>query len=97
MKTPLLAALALALAAPALPAAAQADFSKFVTVGASVDAGFIDSCWVKHGQTDSWPAIFARQTGNTAFQQPIVGRRCSRSGGRRSPDREHRLPAADRR
>lgn len=73
MKTPLLAALALALAAPALPAAAQADFSKFVTVGASVDAGFIDSCWVKHGQTDSWPAIFARQTGNTAFQQPIVG------------------------
>lgn len=73
MKNTLLAALLLALAVPALPAAAQADFSKFVAVGASVDAGFIDSCWVKHGQTDSWPAIFARQTGNTGFQQPIVG------------------------
>jgi hypothetical protein len=73
MKNTLLAVLALALAVTALPAAAQADFSKFVSVGASVDSGFIDSCWVKHGQTDAWPAIFARQTGNTAFQQPIVG------------------------
>jgi len=73
MKNTLLVALALALVASASPAAAQADFSKFVAVGASVDSGFIDSCWVKHGQTDSWPAIFARQTGNTGFQQPIVG------------------------
>src|SRR5512137_2537702 len=75
MKTTLLAVLALALAVPALPAAAQADFTKFVSVGASVDSGFIDSCWVKHGQTDSWPAIFARQAGVAAsnFQQPIVG------------------------
>lgn len=73
MKNTLLASLALALAVTALPAAAQADFSKFVAVGASVDSGFIDSCWVKHGQTDAWPAIFARQTGNTGFQQPIVG------------------------
>ena len=66
-------ALALALALPALPAAAQADFSKFVVVGASVDAGFLDSCWVKHGQVDSWPAILARQAGNTGLQQPILG------------------------
>ena len=72
-KKTLLVALALALAVSASPAAAQADFSKFVVVGASVDSGFVDSCWVKHGQTDSWPAIFARQTGNPAFQQPIVG------------------------
>lgn len=73
-KTTLLLALALALAIPALPAAAQADLSKFVVVGASVDAGFIDSCWVKHGQVDSWPAIFARQAGiaDSSFQQPIV-------------------------
>jgi hypothetical protein len=72
-KTTLLVALALALAISASPAAAQADFSKFVVVGASVDAGFIDSCWVKHGQTDSWPAIFARQAGVSGFQQPIIG------------------------
>ena len=34
---------------------------------------FVDSCWVKHGQTDSWPAIFARQAGVSGFQQPIIG------------------------
>ncbi|HYN43646.1 MAG TPA: hypothetical protein VE129_17850, partial [Thermoanaerobaculia bacterium] len=73
MKNTLLVALALALVVTAAPAAAQADFSKFVVVGASVDSGFIDSCWVKHGQTDSWPAIFARQAGVSGFQQPIIG------------------------
>lgn len=73
IKNTLFVALALALAVSASPAAAQADFAKFVVVGASVDAGFIDSCWVKHGQTDSWPAIFARQAGVSGFQQPIVG------------------------
>ena len=73
MKNTLFPALAVVLAVSASPAAAQADFTKFVAVGASVDAGFIDSCWVKHGQTDSWPAIFARQAGVSGFQQPIVG------------------------
>ncbi|MBK9089392.1 MAG: hypothetical protein IPL90_10250 [Holophagales bacterium] len=73
MKNTLLVAFALALVVSASPAAAQADFTKFVAVGASVDAGFIDSCWVKHGQTDSWPAIFARQAGVSGFQQPIIG------------------------
>jgi len=72
-KKTLLVALALALAVSASPAAAQADFTKFVAVGASVDSGFLDSCWVKHGQSDSWPAIFARQAGVAGFQQPIVG------------------------
>jgi hypothetical protein len=73
MKNTLLLALAVALAVSASPAAAQADFTKFVVVGASVDSGFIDSCWVKHGQTDSWPAILARQAGVSGFQQPIIG------------------------
>lgn len=73
MKNTLFLALAVALAVSATPAAAQADFTKFVVVGASVDAGFVDSCWVKHGQTDSWPAIFARQAGVSGFQQPIIG------------------------
>ena len=54
------------------PAAAQADFSKVVSVGASWDAGFLDGCLVKHGQLDSWPAIFARQAKVSGFEQPIV-------------------------
>lgn len=73
MKNTLFLALAIALAVSASPAAAQADFTKFVAVGVSTDAGFLDSCWVKHGQLDSWPAILARQAGNTGFQQPIIG------------------------
>jgi hypothetical protein len=65
-------ALALVLVLSAQPAAAQADFTKIVSVGASVDSGFTDSCWVKHGQLDAWPAIFARQAGTAAFEQPII-------------------------
>jgi hypothetical protein len=66
------AAAAIVAVVSAGPVAAQADFTKFVAVGASVDAGFIDSCWVRHGQVESWPAIFARQTGTQDFQQPII-------------------------
>ncbi|KAA0253076.1 MAG: SGNH/GDSL hydrolase family protein [Acidobacteria bacterium] len=66
----LLALLAVVVAAG--PAAAQADFTKFVAIGASVDSGFVDNCWVKHGQLDAWPAIFARQAKVSAFEQPIV-------------------------
>jgi len=71
-KTTLLLALALALALPAAPAAAQADFTKFVAIGASVDAGFLDNCWVKYGQVDSWNAILQRQVGTTTFEQPYL-------------------------
>jgi len=71
-KNTLLVALALLVAASASPAAAQADFSKFVAIGASVDAGFLDNCWVKYGQVDSWNAILARQAGAPAFEQPLL-------------------------
>ncbi len=71
-KNTLLLAIVLALAATASPAAAQADFSKFVAIGASVDAGFLDNCWVKYGQVDSWNAILARQAGAPAFEQPLL-------------------------
>ncbi|MDX9734638.1 MAG: hypothetical protein RBU36_10970 [Thermoanaerobaculia bacterium] len=71
-KNALLLALALALVATASPAAAQADFSKFVAIGASVDAGFLDNCWVRYGQVDSWNAILARQAGAPAFEQPLL-------------------------
>ena len=30
-----------------------------------------DNCYVKYGQIDSWPAIFARQAGSPAFEQPL--------------------------
>jgi hypothetical protein len=62
----LLAALAIA-----VPAAAQVDMSRLVVLGASVDSGFLNNCWVKGGQTDSWPAIIARQSGMD-FQQPLL-------------------------
>jgi hypothetical protein len=71
-KTTLLLALALLLAVPAAPAAAQADFTKFVAIGASVDAGFLDNCWVKYGQVDSWNAILARRAGAGSFEQPLL-------------------------
>ena len=55
----------------AVPAAAAVDLSKIVVLGALVDSGFLDNCWVKHGQADAWPAIFARQAGSD-FQQPLL-------------------------
>jgi hypothetical protein len=72
MKNTLLVALALALFVSAGPAAAQADFTRFVAIGASVDAGFLDNCWVRYGQVDSWNAILARQAGAPAFEQPLL-------------------------
>ena len=72
MKTTLFLALVLAVAVSASPATAQADFSKFVAVGASVDMGVLDGCIVKYGQIDSWNAIFARQAKAPAFEQPLL-------------------------
>lgn len=72
IRTTLLLALVLAIAVPASPAAAQASFSRFVAIGASVDAGFLDNCWVNYGQVDSWNAILARQAKAPAFEQPLL-------------------------
>ena len=74
MKTSFLrtgAALVLA-AAVATPAAAQIDFSNFVQIGDSLTAGFVDGCWVEHGQRDSFGAILARQAGAPSFEQPLI-------------------------
>ena len=68
LKTALLLLVVLAMA---VPASAAVDLSKIVVLGASVDSGFLDGCWVKHGQIDAWPAIFARQAGSD-FQQPLL-------------------------
>ena len=55
------------------PAAAQADFSKFYQIGDSITAGYLDGCWVQHGQVNSFGAILARQAGAPSFEQPIMG------------------------
>jgi lysophospholipase L1-like esterase len=55
------------------PAAAQADFSKFYQIGDSITAGYLDGCWVQHGQVNSFGAILARQAGASGFEQPIMG------------------------
>lgn len=66
-------AVALAVAVPAAPAAAQIDFSKFFQLGDSLTAGYMDGCWVEHGQRDSFGAIVARQAGAASFEQPLQG------------------------
>ncbi len=60
-----------ALAVPALPAAAQIDFSRFVTIGNSITAGFLDGCWVEHGQRNDYGAIIANLAG-ADYQQPLI-------------------------
>lgn len=70
--------LVLLLATPA--ARAQVDFSTFVQLGDSLTAGYLDACWVEHGQRDSYGAIFARQVG-TAFEQPLLKEPGLGSGG----------------
>lgn len=64
-----------ALALAALLSSGQAsaqNFSKFVQIGDSLTAGFLDGCLVKYGQADSYGAILARQAKVGEFQQPIV-------------------------
>lgn len=64
----------------ATPAAAQVDLTRFVTLGDSYTAGFLDACWVKHGQIDSFGAQLARQAG-ADFQQPLLDEPGLGSGG----------------
>jgi lysophospholipase L1-like esterase len=66
------AALGLAGLLCAGPVEAQADFSKFVQIGDSLTAGFLDNCLVKYGQLDSYGIIFARQAKVSGFEQPLV-------------------------
>ncbi|MCG3194127.1 MAG: hypothetical protein DIJKHBIC_03384 [Thermoanaerobaculia bacterium] len=65
------AALAVAALLSSAPVEAQ-NFSKFVQIGDSLTAGFLDACLVKYGQADSYGAILARQAKVGEFQQPIV-------------------------
>lgn len=61
----------------ALPAltAGSADFSKYVAVGASFSAGYIDGTVFIAGQNHSWPNSVATQfakAGGGEFKQPLV-------------------------
>ena len=65
-----LAVLVLA-AAPAVEA--QPDFSRYVSLGDSLTAGFTSSSLVETAQANSYPAIIHRQaTGGGGFEQPLV-------------------------
>ena len=51
------------------------DFSKFVSVGDSLTAGFADGALYLTGQENSYPAILAKQfatVGGGSFEQPLV-------------------------
>ena len=53
----------------------EADFSKYVTVGNSLTAGYADGALYLNGQLDSYPNIIAGQmqfTGGGEFNQPLV-------------------------
>lgn len=57
------------------PTAGTADFSNFVSIGASFTAGFSDGSVFLAAQTQSFPAIMARQMtamGGGDFTQPLV-------------------------
>src|SRR5947207_14174014 len=73
-RTRLFAALpALALvAAGGRPAAAQTNFTTYVSVGDSLAAGFESGSLVETHQNRSVPALIARQAGVQGFQQPLV-------------------------
>ena len=61
----------LAVAAVAAPAGAQ-DFSRFVALGDSLAAGFVNGGLAIHPQERSVPALVARQAGVADFQQPLI-------------------------
>ena len=55
--------------------AGTADFSKFVSLGDSLTAGYADSALYLSGQQNSYPAVLARQfatVGGGSFVQPLM-------------------------
>lgn len=57
------------------PTTGQTDFAKMVSIGNSLTAGFMDNALYTAGQTNSYPAIIARQAailGGGSFTQPTV-------------------------
>lgn len=60
---------------PETPQAGDADFSKYLAVGASLSAGFSDGSLYRDGQINSMPAMLAKQfktVGGGKFEQPLL-------------------------
>jgi lysophospholipase L1-like esterase len=73
MRRPALSLLAAAaLAATAVRADAQTNFTTYVSVGDSLAAGFESNSLVETHQNRSVPALIARQAGVQGFQQPLI-------------------------
>jgi lysophospholipase L1-like esterase len=62
----------LALTAAVRPAAAQTNFTTYVSVGDSLAAGVQSNSLVETHQNRSVPALIARQAGVQGFQQPVI-------------------------
>ncbi|MBY0424041.1 MAG: hypothetical protein K2Q22_00260, partial [Cytophagales bacterium] len=59
------------------PSAGSVNFSKYVSVGASIDAGFMDGALYNEGQSVAYPNLIAQQlrsvNPNLVFNQPNIG------------------------
>lgn len=58
-----------------VPTAGDADFTKYISIGNSLTAGFMDGAMYDRGQQNSFPSILARQfatVGGGEFVQPDV-------------------------
>jgi lysophospholipase L1-like esterase len=55
------------------PAAAQANFGKYVALGDSLTAGYMSGGLIDEAQERSYPALIARQVGIADFQLPLAG------------------------
>lgn len=57
------------------PVAGSADFSKYVAIGNSITAGFMDNALYEEGQLNAYPVILADRmklvNGSAAFNTPI--------------------------
>lgn len=71
IRTLVLFAALLLVASPAL--AQGADFTKYVAVGDSLSAGFLNGGLLAAAQQRSFPALIARQAGVADFQLPLAG------------------------
>jgi lysophospholipase L1-like esterase len=75
VNTRIVASAVLSLALLILPAAASAqlDYSRYVSVGDSLTAGFISGSLIESAQDTSYPAqIIGQATGGAGFEQPLV-------------------------
>ncbi len=54
-------------------ASAQANFTKYVAIGDSLTAGFLNGGLIDEAQERSYPALLARQAGVGDFQLPLAG------------------------